>query len=125
MKPILFSHPNIEVRTSIIHGYGIFATKDIKAGEIIEECSFLPMEGSFTNLDKTLKRYVFCYPKGKPGVPAALLGRGVYFNHSNSNNTDWKTDEENQIFIFFAINDIRAGEELFINYGPGYWEHIN
>ena len=40
MKDKLYRNPNIEVRLSTIpnSGYGVFATDDIKKGDIIEEC---------------------------------------------------------------------------------------
>ena len=30
-----------EVKKSSIHGYGVFATEDIKKGDIVEECHFM------------------------------------------------------------------------------------
>jgi SET domain-containing protein len=40
MKDKLIFNNKMEVRSSPIHGYGVFAKEDIKAGEILEEIYF-------------------------------------------------------------------------------------
>ncbi len=43
MKERLFLN-KIEVKKSKISGYGLFAKKNIKVGEIIEECQYATIE---------------------------------------------------------------------------------
>jgi len=58
----------IEVNYSLIHGRGVFATRDIKKGDIIEECPVLVMNKP--NLD--LFNYVFKW----------RLKSGIYYPQS-------------------------------------------
>ena len=46
------------------------------------------------------------------------MGYGSFYNHSDSENVNWNTDEDT--FIFFSTRDIEEGEELFINYANGF-----
>ena len=40
MSKLIYS-PKLEVKISSIHGYGVFASEDIKNGEVLEECHFM------------------------------------------------------------------------------------
>ena len=53
-----------EVKKSSIHGYGVFAIKDIKEGDIIEECHFMSLPSQLYDSIKRwpILRYVFHYP---------------------------------------------------------------
>ena len=47
----LFRNMDLEVRTSSIHGRGVFATREIPANAILEECHFIQLkEKHFANL---------------------------------------------------------------------------
>ena len=61
----LFRNMDLEVRTSPIHGRGVFARREIPAKAILEECHFIQLkEKDFENLDPVLKDYVFSFPRG-------------------------------------------------------------
>ena len=47
---------------------------------------------------------------------AILLGYGMLFNHSYEPNATYEINFKNHTFDFFAYKDIKAGEEIFINY---------
>jgi len=117
----LFRNRDLEVKTSLIHGRGVFATQDIPAGAILEECHFIQLkETDFDNLDPGLKNYVFLFPRGSKGEGRAYaipLGVGSVINHSSKRpNAIWPTSESRRLFIYTAIMDIRAGEEILMNY---------
>jgi hypothetical protein len=49
---------------------------------------------------------------------AVALGLGSLFNHSTlDQNVGWNRDVKAQCIVYRALRDIKAGEELCINYG--------
>lgn len=49
---------------------------------------------------------------------AVALGLGSLFNHSSlQQNVGWSRDVNGQCIVYKALRDIKAGEELCINYG--------
>lgn len=117
---IFISH-KIEVKPSPISGMGVFAKQDIKTGETLEVSYFTILTQNFSQIDNKLKEYVFSWPKNVWGGKSVVVwGYGSLYNHSKQNNADWDTDEENNVFKFFAVRDIKMGEEIFTNYGEAY-----
>lgn len=51
---------------------------------------------------------------------AARRGVGTIANHSNNANAGYFYSRYNRRFKIWALADIRNGEEIFCNYGPGY-----
>jgi SET domain-containing protein len=116
----------VEVKNSPIHGLGVFATEEIKIGEMIEECHlitlpFKPVEQIFFLCD-----YKFNYPaEGNVEEYVIALGNGSIYNHSENNNACWRNHPEYKAFQFVAIRDIKVGEEICIYYGDeNYWINI-
>ncbi|MFG6120100.1 MULTISPECIES: SET domain-containing protein [Thalassobacillus] len=109
----------IEVKTSTISDdeldKGVFATKDIAEGELIHQAPVLPYPNEeHEHIEKThLGDYVFEYGKNHT---AFLLGYGMFFNHSYQPNAYYEINFDNHSFEFYAFKDIKAGEEIFINY---------
>ena len=105
---------SIEVRQSPRHDRGVFAIKNIRAGELIEESPVL----KFPELDLysrkgtlQLANYVFAWSAGTVGL---ALGFGSIYNHSYSPNAFYKDTRDSKRYI--ALTDIAAGEEITINY---------
>jgi hypothetical protein len=110
----------IVLRKSSIHGLGVFASSKIIKGEVLEECSFLPFPQTKEEKIPVFSNYAFCFPKGEMWTTHALvMGYGSYYNHSNNANANWYTKNEEEIFVFYSINDIEEGDEIFINYDNG------
>lgn len=111
---MLYSSSSIAVGLSEVHGRGVFAVKDIKLGELIEEChAILLKEVNFKALDEELQRYVYSVKKQS----ALVMGRAMVYNHSYENaSVHWLIDYENLIFRFYSSREIKKGEEIFINY---------
>ena len=129
-KEKLYKNEKIEVRKSEIHGYGVFAVSDIKKGEILEECSYLRfIEG----IDVNFLSYAFSWPKRdrhniNEEVKGAVLpfGYACIYNSSKdyeTNNADWETNEETNLFVFKAVKDIKADTEILTYYGAAFWHH--
>lgn len=123
MKNILYHNSKIEIRKSPIHGWGVFATDNINQGEILEEVPFLtipmdPNESSSLFID-----YRFNFPQGSPSKEQVIpFGSACIYNHSDTNNAVWYTDNDERIFIFVAILNIKKDAEIFTSYGgENYW----
>lgn len=122
MKDRLIFNNKIELRKSTIHGWGVFAKEDIQPNEILEEVPFLilPIEkGESTSL---FIDYRFNFPCGNWKYQVLPAGFSCYYNHSNSPNAGWYSDEENNIFVFTAYKFIYKDSEIFVYYGDvNYW----
>lgn len=111
MSDIELVRSNIRVKSSSIQGYGVFAAEEIKKGQIIEECYTL-----FSH-SKDFIDYVFeCN-----GMTALVLGYGAIYNHSNSPNASYHFDTKRMTTTFYALHEIRAGEEITISYGKDWF----
>jgi len=115
-KPTLF-HRALEVRNSNLHDYGVFATEDIKDGDVIEECQILPLNKKYEELE----RYYFGWPKGNTDEVVLPLGFGSIYNHSDFPNADWTTDKKRRLIIFKASRNIVKDQEIMISYGTGWF----
>jgi SET domain-containing protein len=117
---IIIPPTKIVLKESLIHGLGVFANKKITKGEIIEECPFLAFPQNKNEKTPVFSNYAFCFPKGETWTTHTLvLGYGSYYNHSENPSVDWYTKNQERLFVFFALQDIQEGEELFINYSNG------
>jgi SET domain-containing protein len=113
----LFHSNKIEVKDSPIHGRGVFATSDIQAGEVLEECHFFTLGHTQTSAnDVSLYQVVFCWPMGNKECHAVVLGYGTIYNHSDDNNATWDTDSGLRLYRFYATKEIKSGQEILTNY---------
>jgi SET domain-containing protein len=109
----------IEVKTSTLSNgefnRGVFATRDIAKGELIHEAPVLPYPNEEHVLieETILADYVYEYGKNHTAV---VLGYGMLFNHSYEPNATYDINFENHTFDYYAYKDIKAGEEILINY---------
>ena len=116
MKKQLFLN-KVVVKLSPTHGYGVFAEKTIKKGEIIEECYVLISRGG----DKKLEDYYFDV-NGKNGI---FTGFGVIYNHSDDENADYTIYEKRKLAVIKANRTIKKGEEIFVSYGDKWFTSRN
>ena len=108
----------VEVRESPLHGLGVFATRDIEAEERIELCPVIVFTAEDANLGTTLNHYTFGHIV--EGQSFLALGYGSLYNESRDNpNTQHCYTHQNRFIEFYARRDIKAGEELLINYNRG------
>jgi SET domain-containing protein len=109
------------VRTSDIHGRGVFATRKIRKGTVIVE-----YKGQRTSYKKALRRsysdpedsahtFLFELDDGRV-IDAGVRGNAArWINHSCDPNCVPFEDPEGRVFIE-AIRKIRRGEELSYDY---------
>ena len=102
-------------------GRGVFATADIPAGTTIEISPVIVMEQKDrVHLDQTkLHDYIFEWG-GELLQCCVGLGYISIYNHAYLANCEYEMDFENKNISIKAVQFIKAGEELFINYN-GDW----
>jgi SET domain-containing protein len=104
----------IYVKKSPIHGYGVFASKDLAADEVIEECYSLVYS---KDSDDPFSNYAFSWKDHLSTIP---LGFACIYNHSNTPNIEYNNDIDRGLVVFKTLRAIREGEELFSSYGK-HW----
>ena len=114
MSPKIF----IEAKKSKVHGFGVFATQDIKKGTVIELCPYTIVKGNFKG---KLNNYIFDFDGKKKS--AVVFLHGSLYNHSKNPNVTYCFDTEADVYEFTALRIIAKGEECFIDYGAEYWKH--
>lgn len=109
------------VRTSRIHGRGVFATRDIEKGtQIIEyrgERISWPqaLKRPDTDPDNPFHTFFFSLDDGRV-IDASVRGNAArWINHSCAPNCETEEDDECRVYIY-AKRDIAAGEELTYDY---------
>lgn len=105
-------------------GYGLFANEAIQKGQLLGEyVGVIDFASNVKNTD-----FAFVYPLKIDGKQLSLDCRHYsnalrFANHSDQSNTNTQYIVVDGRFrlIFFARVDIKAGQQIFINYGANYW----
>ncbi|MHA8065705.1 SET domain-containing protein-lysine N-methyltransferase [Aquirufa sp. ROCK2-A2] len=128
-ESIIGPSTKIGLKTSSIHGHGIFSNTEIAKGELIEEAKMLKLSyRSKIIQDSVLVNYAWlntacncdlCQKDGQEQYIA--LGFGSIYNHSKNPNTVIKIDFATETMKIYANRIIEKDEEILVNYGPKYW----
>jgi hypothetical protein len=129
-KIIEFIQPKIILKQSLIHGVGVFATQDIVTDEIIERCPMIPLAfRSRYHTDPQIYRYLYtqplcpCQECQKHGlILHMVLGYGMIYNHQDNPSAVWKFNWKDSYAEVIANQDIKADQEIYVNYGPNYFK---
>jgi len=116
-KPIFYTN-NVEVNLSPIHGYGVFATKDIAPKDIIEICPIFTTKFSGVKALQEFMTRVFSWNDEDCAV---ALGYGAIYNHADQPNATVDKDYKNLLMKFVANQPIAAGSEILHNYGKNWF----
>ncbi|MHC0037091.1 SET domain-containing protein [Pseudoneobacillus sp. C159] len=109
---------SIFVKDTEKYGQGIFAARPIKKGERFEISPVIifSKEEWEKHLKETkLYNYVY-YWREASDYMAIALGYGSLFNHSYTPNAIFFNNMIEYSIDFYALQDIKAGEEITINY---------
>ena len=114
-----------------VQGRGVVAERDIVAGESVERAPVLIIpESDRAGVDRTnLGNYIFMWEHDtvaedlytQSGRAAVVLGVASLINHSGDPNCDFVRYIDALALDVVAIRDIKAGEELTIDYGLTLW----
>jgi len=111
-----YDYYKTEIRKSPVHGKGVFALRNIKKGQLVETCNFVPQDvrGSMVDYDTNSQRF-------EEGI--VIFGIYPFINHGkhNANVEVHSIDNEELVAHIVAIKDIKKGDELFQDYGDDYW----
>jgi SET domain-containing protein len=103
-------------------GRGMFTKEPIDADTIIELAPVVVMTAEERKLlDKTrLHDYIFEWQPGETNMCCMAQGYISVYNHSYTSNCEYFMDYEHETIFIKTVRDIKAGEELTINYN-GDW----
>lgn len=106
----------IEVKDTRKLGRGLFATRNIRKGEVVERSPVIVLESSLVPVKSSLLNvYMFEWQRNTSSL---ALGLGSLFNHSAKRaNITYNPVYQRKEIIFVATRDIKRGHQLFINYG--------
>ena len=133
MKEELKISTKVVVRQSNLHRYGLFAKEAIEKGEVIEETIFVRTthRSQNENRDPALHHYSYgincnCEKCQKEGINFAIpFGYCQFTNHSLEPNAVLVHDYNESVTALTALDDIKEGEEIVMNYGQGFQEWLD
>jgi hypothetical protein len=105
-------------------GRGVLAGRNFAAGELVEECLAVCVDGA--DVPEGLSDYMF-YGKA-PGTRVVLYGHGMLYNHGRDPTIRPVVPAaplrigESHTVSFVAARDILAGDELLQSYGERWWQ---
>lgn len=101
-------------------GRGVFATRALEAGEVIERAPVIVIPGDEWEDMQETSLAEHCFSWGPTLADAAVVfGHGSFYNHSYSPNARFVRRLEEQAMEYVARRAIAAGEEITINYHEG------
>lgn len=98
-------------------GRGVYASRVIKKGEIIEKCPVIQVsQNDMANLNESiLVTYFFYFGKHNKRLLVAL-GFGSIYNHADSPNAKYKIKPKENIMEFIALDEIKKDDEITLHY---------
>jgi SET domain-containing protein len=107
----------LTIQTSPKRGRGVFATKNISKGTVIEVSPVIVLtEKERKTIEKTLLfHYIFEWGNDKKSA-AVALGYVSLYNHSYNANCEYEMEFGKKLMTITTVKNIKKGEELFVNY---------
>ena len=106
----------VEWKRSGNKGRGVFALKDFKKGDVIEECPVIPLTAKESVICETTILEYYLYPWRGKRDGAVVLGYGMLYNHSVEPNARYHLNYGGRKITYKAIQPIKKGEEILVNY---------
>lgn len=103
-----------EIKNTRRLGRGVYATRNIKKGDVVEISPVIVVDNSSFLNSTILNTYVFEWRRGSSVL---ALGVGSLFNHSKKSNVTYNPVFQENTIIFVARKNIKKGYQLFIDYG--------
>lgn len=110
----MFFIKKIQVRDSKGMGRGVFATEDIKKGEVIEVAPVLILQ--FEDFIETKWNLLFEYYFWLDDCVVLAMGYGSMYNHRIPPNAKYKINLKKRTITFTALEDIPKDSEVLFNY---------
>jgi len=117
-------YARVELRKTPDMGMGVFALEPIGVGDLIEVAPAIHLTDKEAEhlVETPLNDYYFHHEL--EGGSLIVLGNGGMYNHKYpGTNVDWFTLGKNAM-VYWAMEPIKVGDQLFIDYGESYWEGV-
>ncbi len=113
----------LRVKKSRNRGRGVFTKEKIKAKIVVEQAPVIVISAKDrAHIEKTLlNNYIFAWGE-KEDKCCVALGSVSLYNHSYTSNCEYIMDFEKETIQVKTVREIKAGEELTINYN-GDWNN--
>lgn len=109
--------PSLYVTQSDIQGRGVFTSSDIGEGTLLEICPVIVIpEKDVKTIHNTALHDYYYYWGEEEKEACIVLGFGSMYNHSSTPNAQCISDYDNKSFNYYTLREIRAGEEVTVNY---------
>ena len=120
----LFCREGVFVARSDVHRWGVFTDKKIKKLDVIQEAPYCTFPEKELKKSDIVVRYSYSSEGWDERVDECVIGFGfaALYNHSEEPNCAYELDTINEVMRHYALEDIPAGSELYIDYGCGEWE---
>ncbi|HEY6900411.1 MAG TPA: SET domain-containing protein-lysine N-methyltransferase [Puia sp.] len=104
---------SIEVRDSPLHGRGVFATKNISRGALIEVAPAVFLSAKEKELLRHSLLFNYYFLVDDADYPAVFgFGYSSFYNHSEQANAFYASGRRRGVIRFYAYRKILAGEEI-------------
>lgn len=119
--PELYLNPHLFIARSETHRWGVFTRKKIKKHDCLQESPYCTFKEKEIKRADVIGRYVYSSEETE-GAKDYVLGFGfaAMFNHCPDHNAAYELDVINEVMRHYATEDIKSGEEIFIDYGCGW-----
>jgi SET domain-containing protein len=108
---------SLDIATADSKGRGVFTSKRIPAGTVIEVSPVLVLTAKERKQIEGTKLYHYIFEWGETRRQACVaFGYVSMYNHDYTANCEYEMDFEEQIVTVRTVRDIKKGEELTINY---------
>ena len=108
--------PFTYVKESSVEGYGLFAAKTIRKGDLVIDYAMFPKDWYKTRYihlsEEQILKHWYVMLDDEDCITSDKYSKFSYINHSKNPNCDW----EIKIRKIIANKDIYRDEELFIDY---------
>jgi SET domain-containing protein len=109
----------VEVRTSPLHGRGLYATRALRHDEVVVEAPALILEADEVDAlaEHRLASYLVAWDEERAGVPFGVVS---FTNHAPEPNAHLVVDHDALTVSLVTLRRVAAGEELTIDYGEDH-----
>ena len=109
--------PHLVIAPSENRGRGVFTTKNIPAGTVVEISPVIELSIKDRKQIEGSLLYHYIFEWGKTKRKAAMaLGYVSMYNHSYDPNCVYEMDYENNNMTIRTIKPVKKGEELYFSY---------
>lgn len=109
--------PYLTIAPSSKKGRGVYTTKNIPAGTIVEISPVIVLTAKERAVIEKTKLYNYVFEWGASKKQGCIaLGFASMYNHDYSANCDYDMDFDQELITIRTVKKIKKGEELFVNY---------